>query len=362
MGLFYSRLSYSIGNEDSATEAKALTIQPDDRVLCVTASGDRTLNLLSHPCREIVSIDVNPIQNHLLELKHAAMELLSFPNYMAFLGLTPYHNRAALFARIALHLSPRALKFWHTHFHLIDRGVIHQGFTEKFVRFFARPIHVVQGRAIEELFTLEKIEDQRSFVAERWNTKFWEKTLNVLLHPVVSRYLIKDPGLYLNQEKTFHPGKYIFQKILNYLDRHLANQSLLLSLIMLGKVLPSAYTPYLTREGIENIRPQLDKITIKTDNVLSYLQKSPDESFDAFSLSDVSSYLSKEQFDALTKEIYRTARPNARFCMRQFLSNHQISPQLEQGFVRNRTLEEELEQEDRSFIYRFLTGHIEKNC
>lgn len=63
MGLFYSRLSYSIGNEDWKTEQKALQITPEDRILCVTASGDRPLNLLYSNCKEIVSVDANPFKN-----------------------------------------------------------------------------------------------------------------------------------------------------------------------------------------------------------------------------------------------------------------------------------------------------------
>ena len=69
MAKFFKRLSYSIGNEDWETEREALSIQADDKVLCITASGDRPLNLLMNECREIVSIDANPVQNYLLELK-----------------------------------------------------------------------------------------------------------------------------------------------------------------------------------------------------------------------------------------------------------------------------------------------------
>ena len=47
MTFFFSRLSYSFGNEDWRTEKRALGIRPHDQVLCITASGDRPLNLLA---------------------------------------------------------------------------------------------------------------------------------------------------------------------------------------------------------------------------------------------------------------------------------------------------------------------------
>jgi S-adenosylmethionine-diacylglycerol 3-amino-3-carboxypropyl transferase len=61
MANFYSRLSYSFGNEDWLTEHKALQIQPTDSVLCVTASGDRPLNLLTKELKALVAVDANPL-------------------------------------------------------------------------------------------------------------------------------------------------------------------------------------------------------------------------------------------------------------------------------------------------------------
>ncbi len=67
MANFFERLSYSFGNEDWLTEQRALQISPNDSVICITASGDRPLNLLTSDCKEILAIDANPIQNHLLQ-------------------------------------------------------------------------------------------------------------------------------------------------------------------------------------------------------------------------------------------------------------------------------------------------------
>src|SRR4029078_5372714 len=90
---FYNRLNYSLGNEDWHVEAQALRIVPKDRVVCVTASGDRPMHLLMTECAEIISIDMNRIQTYLLELKIAAITHLDFEKYLAFLGCTPTDHR-----------------------------------------------------------------------------------------------------------------------------------------------------------------------------------------------------------------------------------------------------------------------------
>ena len=74
MGSFFSRLSYSFGNEDWRTEQDALKIKSGDRVVCITGSGDRPLHLLLSEGQEVVSVDANIFQNQLLHLKAAALQ------------------------------------------------------------------------------------------------------------------------------------------------------------------------------------------------------------------------------------------------------------------------------------------------
>ncbi len=69
MTTFFSRLSYTWGNEDWNTEREALQIGSQDTVLCITASGDRPLNLLVDDCHRMVAIDANQQQNYLLHLR-----------------------------------------------------------------------------------------------------------------------------------------------------------------------------------------------------------------------------------------------------------------------------------------------------
>ena len=89
MASFFSQLRYSFGNEDWQTEKEALDIKPQDVVLCITASGDRPLNLLTRECQRMVCVDANRIQNHLLELKAAAIAVLDYKTILDLLELFP---------------------------------------------------------------------------------------------------------------------------------------------------------------------------------------------------------------------------------------------------------------------------------
>ena len=45
MGNFHNTLNYSSANEDSRSENKSLLINNNDKILCITGSGARTLDL-----------------------------------------------------------------------------------------------------------------------------------------------------------------------------------------------------------------------------------------------------------------------------------------------------------------------------
>lgn len=360
MKSFYSRLSYSFGNEDWQTEQKALQIQPSDSVLCVTASGDRPLNLLTNELKELVAVDANPLQNALFELKRVALANLSYPDYTAFIGVTPSNNRLQTYAQLSKELDPMARAFWEILPKKIEKGVLYEGSLEKLLKTASVFVRFFRGKKVAKLFSIDDLQEQKNFLSKHWHTYLWKKTFHIGLHPFLTRTFIKDPGLYEHVDPNIHVGDQLYERLHNYLERNLAKESTLLSLIFIGKVDVNHFPPYLTESGVQKIKKQVDKTRFYTDDIVSYVTKAPANTFDCFSISDIASYLNKEQFECLVEGIFHCAKPGARFCLRQFLSNHQIPPKLSPHFQRNAALENELQNEDRCCVYRFITGTIKK--
>ncbi len=357
MGSFFSLLRYSFGNEDWRTEQEALQIQPNDRVLVITASGDRPLNLLVRPCKKIVSVDANPIQNNLLQLKKAAMQSLSYSDYLSFLGASAGSGRMETLNRLVPLMEAEAGKFWLSHKRMIEKGILYQGTVERLTSVLAKIFKLTRGKKIKRLFEIDCIEKQRAFLRDEWDGYFLKKAFNATLNSFLSKILIKDPGL-VNYSSSIKPGDYIYDRMQASLERELAKKNPLLSLIFRGKVSPEAYSPYLTEEGTSVIKQRLHLIETHTTNILTFLESFKKPSFDAFSLSDVPSYLSYENFVRLLEGILKTAKPGARFCLRQFLSSYEVPPHLKPHFQRNTALEEKLEQMESCFVYRFMAGTI----
>ena len=73
---FFEALDFTSSNEDGRSELTALA--GARRILCLTASGTRPLDLLLSDATEIVALDLNPVQNALLDLKVAAILAFAF--------------------------------------------------------------------------------------------------------------------------------------------------------------------------------------------------------------------------------------------------------------------------------------------
>ena len=99
MKSFFETINYSSVNEDSNSEFKALNINKNDTVLCITGSGARILDLLIKDPKEIVAVDFNPCQNFLLELKIAAIQKLEYEDFLRFIGIMPCPDRKQLYRR-----------------------------------------------------------------------------------------------------------------------------------------------------------------------------------------------------------------------------------------------------------------------
>ncbi|MFM2382775.1 MAG: hypothetical protein RL515_762, partial [Verrucomicrobiota bacterium] len=100
---FFSDINYSAANEDGASELAALRLDARSRVLCITASGARPLELLLGDPQSVVAVDFNATQNHLLELKMAAYRELEYDEFAAFIRLRPGDGacRRSTYARLA---------------------------------------------------------------------------------------------------------------------------------------------------------------------------------------------------------------------------------------------------------------------
>ncbi|MFN7055660.1 DUF3419 family protein [Hyphomonas sp.] len=357
MANFAQTLNFTSSNEDGATELSALAIQPEDRVLCLTASGTRPLDLLLGNPSTVFSIDFNSAQNELLRLKIAAIETLNDEELYAWLGLSPSRSRLRLQARVEQRLPPASKAFWSARQRVIAAGIWHTGRWERVLRLGALGTGLVRGRFIRQLFEAATLEEQATIWRDHFDDRLWQASIQLLARPWFWTRIIGEPG------GAFLPAPAASTARLTGLFRRAAENfffrdSDFAHLIFRGRLSAQDTLPiHLRRENLPLVRERLDRIHI-SDEGLSGLGARHPEAFDAFSLSDFGSYCSGAAYDDCWAGILSAARPGARFCERIFMNPVRPGTLVAARLSENTALGNALTRTDRAIIYDIRCGAL----
>lgn len=112
---FNNSYIYAFAWEDARVDQRLLRLTADDAVLAITSGGDNLLSYLVDAApRRIHAVDINPAQNHLLELKLACFAApLPHADIWRLFGDGRHPDfRHLLLTQLSPHLSSHAFQFW----------------------------------------------------------------------------------------------------------------------------------------------------------------------------------------------------------------------------------------------------------
>ncbi|KYG40892.1 hypothetical protein M433DRAFT_77038 [Acidomyces richmondensis BFW] len=104
---------YAFTWEDDRADARLLKITHDDVILALTSAGDNILSYAISRPKRIHAVDLNPTQNHLLELKVAALRSLEHEDVWRLFGQGKHPNfHNLLVQQMSPYLSSHAFDYW----------------------------------------------------------------------------------------------------------------------------------------------------------------------------------------------------------------------------------------------------------
>ncbi|KAL2165398.1 hypothetical protein VTH06DRAFT_696 [Thermothelomyces fergusii] len=179
---------YAFTWEDSKVDASLLKLGADDVVLAITSAGDNILSYAMQGPARIHAVDLNPNQNHLLELKLASLAALPYEDYWKMFGEGRHPEfRSLLLSKLSPHLSSRAFQYWLDKASIFTkpggRGLYDTGGSRHALRVFRWILRIFGCRkAVEELLAAETLAEQRQI----WRAKIRP----ALLSPLVSNLVV----------------------------------------------------------------------------------------------------------------------------------------------------------------------------
>jgi S-adenosylmethionine-diacylglycerol 3-amino-3-carboxypropyl transferase len=361
-----TRLFFSQVREDPALELEAIAPSARDRIVVVGSGGCTALSLLGAGAGEVIAVDLNAAQGHLIELKMAAVATLGADDATAFLGgfPAPPHERLQSYRRLRPLLTATARRYWDGRRGDIYSGVLHVGASERFISLVVRVLRTLvhSDATIRRLLACRTLDEQRDLYRREWNTRRWRALFFVLLNrwmfsraydPAFFRY-VNNPGFAAHFLALFEHGLTAVPVADNYFLHH-----------MLTGAWPrhgdSARPPYLTSAGAAALAGARDRLTVVDGPVTSLLRTQPSCSVTAFALSNIAEWMTPAQLDAMLSEVFRTAVPGAVLCFRNFVGLTEVPLLWRTRIVEDRPRGAELIRRDRSLVQsRFAVCEIRK--
>lgn len=340
--------------EDPLVDEQALAVQADDRVLAVASGGCTALTLLARGPRELVALDRNPAQLHLLELKLAAICELSLSESRRFLGAWPDDQRLRSYRqRLAARLSPAARAFWDAHPRLVNEGVLHAGATELLCRRWMPRLlfpWIHDRKLLDELLELDDLAAQRRLFETRWDSWRWRAALRLAFHPLLNR------AVYGARFRERFGQRDLVAAFAERLERgftaHPARTNYFLWQLLLGRYPPdeAGLPAYLREPTYGRIAAHADRLRLCCAPLDAHLEQVPAASYDKVTLSNAFEWFPEEQLVGVFSALARATSQGGRIVLRHLLAVTPLPAGL--GLSEEESVSDELTKAERSFLYQ----------
>jgi S-adenosylmethionine-diacylglycerol 3-amino-3-carboxypropyl transferase len=356
----FPELLFGMSWEDPESDRRALKIQPGEAIVTIGSGGCNTLDLLLEDPGRIFAVDINPCQSHLLELKCAAVRRLDHDDLLAFLGLKPAKNRLEIFESLTNDLSAPALAYWRSRGQAIENGVVYQGRYERFLRYFRRLVHLIQGRRrMDGLFECQSLEEQRDYFDRVWNTPQWRMIFHLLFNKQVlarrglsADYFRFDDGAASFADSFFQRSKRALR------DIPIATNYFIAQYLLGRYTSPDAAPAYLLKAHLPVMKERLNRIEIVTADLKVWLASRQENSLDRVSLSNICELMNLAETERTFSQVARTVRPGARICFRNLMIPREVPQSLRANIQLLESESRQLLEQDRSFAYSRVHAYL----
>ncbi len=209
----FNDILYSQCWEDPQIDRKAFNISEEDTIFSITSGGCNVLAFLIDNPQKILSLDISPYQNYLLELKIKLFQNLPYEKILEFVGARNSNERIEIYKKYLREgLSTNCCKYWNQNLDKIKMGIIHCGRYEKYMRLIRILVRAAIGNKLIWNLFHEKDQSRRVELFDKKvkNMRWKIVTKFILSRRIMSLLFDKDFFKYLDESFSF--GKHFSEK------------------------------------------------------------------------------------------------------------------------------------------------------
>lgn len=351
----FSGIVFNMSWEDPEMDRQAFRLTSDDTVISISSAGCNPLNFLCQSPARLITIDGNPAQNAIVELKLAAIATLDHATFFdIFAARRPAVVLKVYRPKLRPRLSRRSQQFWDANLWMAARGLYNFGRMGLFCRILRRFLALLglPQRRIEELFELRSLEEQAAWYRQHAAPRLWG--------PWSRRFVMFKPLLYLS---GVHPEQYrlvdgrhdMYEYVKERVEYALTKVPLydnyFLSQAATGRFRGQRVPPYLQEESFATLRRNLDRVLVVNGWLGPFLDTQPPQSIHKFNLLDIFDWMTPALFEETMKSVLRAAAPGATLIYRSGSYALDPPPSILEHVERHDDLARRLLARDRSATY-----------
>ena len=353
--LVFHGIVFNMSWEDPEMDRRAFGLTSDDTVISISSAGCNPLNFLCQSPRKLISIDGNPAQNAVLEMKLACIARLDHETFFDIFAarqprvVTPLYRET-----LRPLLSHRAQAFWDKNLWMLARGIYNygrMGIACRLVRFLLPWLGISKAR-IEEFFDLQSLEEQRAWYHRYAAPKLWGPLIKRLSESRIFMYLCGVHPHQYNLVADQH-GMYEFvkERIEYVLTQVPIYDNYFLAATVTGKFRGERVPPYLKAENFATLRANLDRAQVVYGWLGPFLDTLPPGAITRFNLLDIFDWMPPEVLEGTWRSVLRAASPDAMMIFRSGPYHMSLPDSIEQHLDSHDARARELLKIDRSATY-----------
>jgi S-adenosylmethionine-diacylglycerol 3-amino-3-carboxypropyl transferase len=355
--MVFRGIVFNMSWEDPEMDRRAFNITDKDTVISISSAGCNPLNFLCQSPKKLISVDGNPAQNAVLELKLAAIATLDYQSFFDIFSaqrpqiVTRYYRNT-----LRPLLSPKSRQYWDSKLWTLSRNLYdagRMGVFCKILRLYLAAVGLPQRR-IEPFFEMESLEEQREYYYRVIAPRLWGPRAKAFVNFKPFMFLAGVHPVQLELIDDRHDiYEYVKERVEYALTQVPIYDNYFLSAAVTGKMRGKRVPPYLQEENFQTLRNNLDRALIVNGWLGPFLDTQPAGSITKFNLLDIFDWMvsKPELLQATLKSVLRAAAPGATMIYRSGSYHFEPPANIREHLIFHGDLARELLAIDRSATY-----------
>lgn len=341
-------IHYSNCHEDALFLLNNVSNTPK-QILSIASALDNSLALLLLNPDKITAIDFNSSQIYLCNLKKCGIKHLSYHEFLILLGIEN-GDSLAIYYKIREYLDSDTVCYFDTRKYLIDEiKLVNCGRFEYYFSIFKNKIlPLIHSKStIEKFMTAKTQKEQDEFYRKKFNNLRFKLIFKLFFSESVMKRLGRDKDFFKYNNGSL--SNMLKSKFEIGISNNLNDQNPYLQLIVFNKF--KALPPYLEKENFDIIKSRIDRLEIKKIDLKSQLNS--DEKYDFMYLSDVFEYMSEEETQIISKDVYNSLNFGGQVIFFNMMNKRRLTSPLKEMRLN--------QDKDRAFYYTSCYLYLKEN-